>query len=71
MNFNDILLLYIFSTINCQSSDSGLCLDIQDFLRNIPGSLLCSDLYEQWMDVMEEAESEEAEEEEQAQDITR
>lgn len=55
----------------CQSSDSGLCLDIQDFLRNIPGSLLCSDLYEQWMDVMEEAESEEAEEEEKAQDITR
>ncbi|XP_014007648.1 rho GTPase-activating protein 20 isoform X1 [Salmo salar] len=43
----------------------------KDFLRNIPGSLLCSDLYEQWMDVMEEAESEEAEEEEQAQDITR
>ncbi|XP_042180917.1 rho GTPase-activating protein 20 [Oncorhynchus tshawytscha] len=43
----------------------------KDFLRNIPGSLLCSDLYEQWMDVMEEAEEEEAEEEEQAQDITR
>ncbi|CAB1327755.1 unnamed protein product [Coregonus sp. 'balchen'] len=43
----------------------------KDFLRNIPGSLLCSDLYEQWKDVMEEAESEEAEEEEQARDITR
>ncbi|XP_046886488.1 rho GTPase-activating protein 20-like [Hypomesus transpacificus] len=31
----------------------------KDFLRNIPGSLLCSDLYEQWMDVMEETEGEE------------
>ncbi|KAM9804605.1 rho GTPase-activating protein 20 [Neosynchiropus ocellatus] len=26
---------------------------LKDFLRNIPGSLLCSDLYEQWMSVME------------------
>ncbi|KAK5860726.1 hypothetical protein PBY51_022187 [Eleginops maclovinus] len=26
---------------------------LKDFLRNIPGSLLCVDLYEQWMDVME------------------
>lgn len=25
---------------------------VQDFLRNIPGSLLCVDLYERWMDVM-------------------
>nr|XP_019956282.1 PREDICTED: rho GTPase-activating protein 20-like [Paralichthys olivaceus] len=25
----------------------------KDFLRNIPGSLLCVDLYERWMDVME------------------
>ncbi|KAK5890014.1 hypothetical protein CesoFtcFv8_013585 [Champsocephalus esox] len=26
---------------------------LKDFLRNIPGSLLCVDLYERWMDVME------------------
>nr|XP_033473638.1 rho GTPase-activating protein 20-like [Epinephelus lanceolatus] len=26
---------------------------LKDFLRNIPGSLLCVDLYEQWMEVME------------------
>ncbi|XP_023145687.2 rho GTPase-activating protein 20 [Amphiprion ocellaris] len=26
---------------------------LKDFLRNIPGSVLCVDLYEQWMDVME------------------
>lgn len=32
---------------------------IQDFLRNIPGSLLCVDLYDQWMDVMEGDEGEE------------
>ncbi|KAL1022144.1 hypothetical protein UPYG_G00022740 [Umbra pygmaea] len=43
----------------------------KDFLRNIPGSLLCSDLYDQWMDLMEEAELKEADVEEQAQDIKR
>uniref|UniRef100_A0A7N6ANB6 Rho GTPase-activating protein 20 n=1 Tax=Anabas testudineus TaxID=64144 RepID=A0A7N6ANB6_ANATE len=26
---------------------------LKDFLRNIPGSMLCVDLYDQWMDVME------------------
>ncbi|XP_041662966.1 rho GTPase-activating protein 20 isoform X2 [Cheilinus undulatus] len=26
---------------------------LKDFLRNIPGSILCSDLYDQWMDLME------------------
>ncbi|CAJ1079088.1 rho GTPase-activating protein 20-like isoform X2 [Xyrichtys novacula] len=26
---------------------------LKDFLRNIPGSILCADLYEQWMDMME------------------
>ncbi|KAM6934960.1 rho GTPase-activating protein 20-like [Xenentodon cancila] len=26
---------------------------LKDFLRNIPGSILCVDLYHQWMDVME------------------
>ncbi|XP_035994844.1 rho GTPase-activating protein 20 isoform X2 [Fundulus heteroclitus] len=26
---------------------------LKDFLRNIPGSILCVDLYERWMDVME------------------
>ncbi|XP_020487657.2 rho GTPase-activating protein 20 [Labrus bergylta] len=26
---------------------------LKDFLRNIPGSILCADLYDQWMDVME------------------
>ncbi|KAM4602153.1 rho GTPase-activating protein 20-like [Polymixia lowei] len=39
----------------------------KDFLRSIPGSLLCSALYEEWMDVLEEEE----EEEEQVQDIQR
>ncbi|CAK6968529.1 rho GTPase-activating protein 20 [Scomber scombrus] len=32
---------------------------LKDFLRNIPGSLLCVDLYDQWMDVMEGDEGEE------------
>ncbi|KAM7375321.1 hypothetical protein PAMA_014429 [Pampus argenteus] len=39
----------------------------KDFLRSIPGSLLCSELHEEWMDVLEEEE----EEEEQVQDINR
>ncbi|XP_071400411.1 rho GTPase-activating protein 20-like [Centroberyx affinis] len=37
----------------------------KDFLRSIPGSLLCSEMYKEWMDVLEEEE----EEEEQVQDI--
>lgn len=32
---------------------------LQDFLRNIPGSLLCMDLYDQWMDAMENEAGEE------------
>ncbi|XP_044044094.1 rho GTPase-activating protein 20-like [Siniperca chuatsi] len=39
----------------------------KDFLRSIPGSLLCCELYEEWMDVLEEEE----EEEEHVQDIQR
>nr|XP_046237928.1 rho GTPase-activating protein 20-like [Scatophagus argus]XP_046237929.1 rho GTPase-activating protein 20-like [Scatophagus argus] len=39
----------------------------KDFLRSIPGSLLCCELHEEWMDVLEEEE----EEEEQVQDIKR
>nr|XP_043903796.1 rho GTPase-activating protein 20-like isoform X2 [Solea senegalensis] len=39
----------------------------KDFLRNIPGSLLCCELHEEWMDVLEEEE----EEEEQVQDVQR
>ncbi|XP_056226026.1 rho GTPase-activating protein 20-like [Seriola aureovittata] len=39
----------------------------KDFLRSIPGSLLCCELYEEWMDVLEEEE----EEKEQVQDIQR
>ncbi|XP_010878612.2 rho GTPase-activating protein 20 isoform X2 [Esox lucius] len=31
----------------------------KDFLRNIPGSLLCVDLYEQWVGVMERVDEEE------------
>lgn len=31
----------------------GLSCRVQDFLRNIPGSLLCVDLYDQWMEAME------------------
>eukprot|EP00063_Salmo_salar_P054728 XP_014029563.1 PREDICTED: rho GTPase-activating protein 20-like isoform X2 [Salmo salar] len=31
----------------------------KDFLRNVPGSLLCVDLYEQWVGVMEREEEEE------------
>ncbi|XP_040888030.1 rho GTPase-activating protein 20-like [Toxotes jaculatrix] len=40
----------------------------KDFLRSIPGSLLCCELHEDWMDVLEE---EEEEEEEQVQDVQR
>lgn len=39
----------------------------QDFLRSIPGSLLCCELHEEWMDVLEEDD----EEEEQVQDVQR
>lgn len=39
----------------------------QDFLRSIPGSLLCCELHEEWTDVLDE----EVEEEEQVQDIKR
>ncbi|MEQ2183624.1 hypothetical protein GOODEAATRI_000023 [Goodea atripinnis] len=39
----------------------------KDFLRRIPGSLLGCDVYEEWLDVLEEEE----EEEEQVQDIKR
>ncbi|KAG7241083.1 hypothetical protein INR49_026114 [Caranx melampygus] len=39
----------------------------KDFLRSIPGSLLCCELYEEWIDVLEEEE----EEKEQVQDIKR
>ncbi|KAM3585124.1 uncharacterized protein V6R79_008232 [Siganus canaliculatus] len=39
----------------------------KDFLRSIPGSLLCCELHEEWMDVLEEEE----EEEEQVQDVKR
>ncbi|XP_038573611.1 LOW QUALITY PROTEIN: rho GTPase-activating protein 20-like [Micropterus salmoides] len=39
----------------------------KEFLRSIPGSLLCCELHEEWMDVLEEEE----EEEEQVQDILR
>ncbi|XP_047187946.1 rho GTPase-activating protein 20-like [Scophthalmus maximus] len=40
----------------------------KDFLRSIPGSLLCSELHGEWMDVLEE---EEEEEEERVEDIKR
>ncbi|CAL8289329.1 unnamed protein product [Lota lota] len=44
----------------------------KDFLRNIPGSLLCSELYEDWAEVVEEEEEEEEKEEgEQVQAIQR
>ncbi|XP_074520988.1 rho GTPase-activating protein 20-like [Halichoeres trimaculatus] len=39
----------------------------KDFLRSIPGSLLCCELHEEWMDVLEEDD----EEEEQVQDVQR
>ncbi|XP_029303360.1 rho GTPase-activating protein 20-like [Cottoperca gobio] len=39
----------------------------KDFLRSIPSSLLCCELHEEWMDVLEEEE----EEEEQVQDVKR
>lgn len=42
-------------------------MSFQDFLRSIPGSLLCCELHEEWMDVLEEEE----EEEEQVRDIQR
>ncbi|XP_028998891.1 rho GTPase-activating protein 20-like isoform X2 [Betta splendens] len=39
----------------------------KDFVRSIPGSLLCSELHEEWTDVLEEGD----EEEEQVQDVRR
>ena len=30
-----------------------VCVPHQDFLRNIPGGLLCVDLYDQWMTAMQ------------------
>ncbi|XP_034534065.1 rho GTPase-activating protein 20-like isoform X2 [Notolabrus celidotus] len=39
----------------------------KDFLRSIPGSLLCCELHEEWMDVLDEDD----EEEEQVQDVQR
>lgn len=45
-----------------------MCAWFQDFLRSIPGSLLCCELHGEWVDVLEE---EEEEEEEQVQDIKR
>lgn len=44
-----------------------MCVWFQDFLRSIPGSLLCCELHEEWVDVLEEEE----EEEEQVQDVKR
>lgn len=46
-----------------------MCAWFQDFLRSIPGSLLCCELHGEWVDVLEEEEEEE--EEEQVQDIKR
>ncbi|XP_056157094.1 rho GTPase-activating protein 20-like [Lampris incognitus] len=40
----------------------------KDFLRSLPGGLLCSDLYKEWMDVLDE---EEEEEEIQVQGVQR
>uniref|UniRef100_UPI0037E9B5CE rho GTPase-activating protein 20-like n=1 Tax=Semicossyphus pulcher TaxID=241346 RepID=UPI0037E9B5CE len=39
----------------------------KDFLRSIPGSLLCCELHEEWMDVLDEDDDEE----EQVQDVRR
>ncbi|XP_041637525.1 rho GTPase-activating protein 20-like isoform X2 [Cheilinus undulatus] len=39
----------------------------KDFLRSIPGSLLCCELHEEWMDVLDEDDDEE----EQVQDVQR
>ncbi|XP_020489783.3 rho GTPase-activating protein 20-like [Labrus bergylta] len=39
----------------------------KDFLRNIPGSLMCCELHEEWMDVLDEDDDEE----EQVQDVQR
>lgn len=41
--------------------------NIQDFLRKIPGSLLCCELYQEWLEALED----EDEEEEQVQDVKR
>lgn len=44
------------------------CVCFQEFLRCIPGSLLCCELHQEWMDVLED---EDDDEEEQVQDIKR
>lgn len=43
-----------------------MCARFQEFLRSIPGSLLCCELHEEWADVLEEEE-----EGEQVQEIKR
>lgn len=44
------------------------CACFQEFLRCIPGSLLCCELHQEWMEVLED---EDDDEEEQVQDIKR
>lgn len=39
----------------------------QEFMRRIPGSLLCCELYEEWLDAVDEDD----EEEEQVEDVQR
>lgn len=53
-----------YGKVSSQENQEPLCL--QDFLRSIPGSLLCCDLHEEWTDVLEEEE-----EEEQIEDVKR
>lgn len=47
---------------------ADVCVRFQEFLRCIPGSLLCCELHQEWMDVLED---EDDDEEEQVQDIKR
>lgn len=52
---------------NVLSADVRACVRFQEFLRCIPGSLLCCELHQEWVDVLED----EDDEEEQVQDIKR
>lgn len=61
-------MIHIQSDIILEKKNKkSMCACFQDFLRSIPGSLLCCELHEEWMDVLEEEEDED----EQVQEIKR
>lgn len=67
---NHLLMCFILSdtySARHHLEKKSMCACLQDFLRSIPGSLLCCELHEEWMEVLEEEEDED----EQVQEIKR